>query len=286
MIRPRAMLPLALAAGLVASGCSLVGAIGTSPYPRHVGAPPANLNAETVTVPVRARPPLAGWFVDAEPDAPAVVLLHGHTDTRRQMLSRARLLADEGYAVLLVDLPAHGESAGDAVTFGRLERFAASAAVDWVRQRRPGTRVGVLGISLGGASAALAGRYLDADALVMEGAFSTFERALRNRARFLFGPLAPPAEAVLVGQVREHLSIPPDSLRPVEALARTSTPTFVIGGSDDRYTTAEETRALYAAAPDPKEVWIVEGAKHEDFLAHAPETYRQRVLAFLATHLR
>lgn len=282
-----ARLALAAALAAVLGGCAAAaGDLATTTFPRRVGPPPCELGAETVSVPVRAREPLAGWFVDGPPGAPTVVLLHGHGETRRQPLSRAEVLVAEGYGVLLVDLPGHGESRAEAVTYGWTERFAASAAVGYVRQRRPGTRVGVVGLSLGAASAALAGPFLDADALVLEGSFGTFESAVRNRVRRVLGPLSPPAEAALVGQIRHRLGVPPDSVRPVAALARASAPTFVMAGADDPFTPPAETRALYDAAPEPKELWLVEGAGHDDLYDAAPEAYRRRLLAFFGAHLR
>lgn len=280
----RAVLLAALA--LLAGGCAVAGRLGTMPHPARVGAPPADLGAEAVTVPVPARAPLGGWYVDAPAGAPAVVLLHGHTDTRRQMLGRARFLVDAGYAVLLIDLPGHGESAAERVTFGLHERHAASAAVDYVRRRRPQTDVGVLGVSLGAASAAMAGPFLEADALVLDQSFATFEDAVRDRAQRFLGPLSGPAEAALVGQIRVQLGVPPDSLRPVAALARSSQPTLVIGGTDDAYAPPADTRALFEAAPEPKALWMVEGAQHEDLLEREPEAYPQRVLGFFGRHLR
>ena len=277
-------LAAALAVGL--GGCAAVGDLATMTFPRRVGAPPCELGAETVVVPVRAREPLAGWFVEGPPGAPTVVLLHGHKQTRRQPLARAEMLLAEGYGVLLVDLPGHGESHAESVTYGWTERFAASASVDYVRQRRPWTRVGVVGMSLGGAAAALAGPYLEADALVLEASFGTFEAAVRNRVRHVLGPISPPIEAMLVGQIRAQLGVPPDSVRPVAALARTTTPTFVMAGAADPFTLPAETRSLYDAMQGPRELWLVEGAGHDDLYAAAPEEYRRRVLAFFDSHLR
>ena len=108
---------------------------------------------------------------------------------------------------------------------------------------------------------------------------------MRNRVRWL-GPLSPPVEAALVGQIRVQLGVPPDSVRPVAALARTSAPTFVMAGADDPFTPPAETRALYDAVRGPKELWLVEGARHDDLYDAAPEAYRRRVLAFFEAHLR
>jgi uncharacterized protein len=61
---------------------------------------------------------------------------------------------------------------------------------------------------------------------------------------------------------------------------------LVVAGSLDRHTTLEETRRLFAAAPAPKALWVVDGAAHEDLLAFDRAEYRRRVLGFLGARLR
>lgn len=271
---------LALALG----GCAFAGEVAVTDYPARVGPPPAGF-AE-VAVPVPMGGPLAGWLAEAPPGAPAVVLLHGVTDNRDALRDRARLFADAGYAVLAVDLPAHGESPGDRVGFGWPERHAAAAAFGLLKRQRPQMRVGVVGISLGGAAAVLAGPALNADALVLESVYPTFEAAVSNRVRRVLGPLAPPVTAALVAHTRARIGVPADSLRPVDVLRRVGAPVFVLGGAEDPYTPEAETRALFAAAPEPKALMLVPGAGHEDLYDAAPEAYRRRVLGFLDRHLR
>lgn len=276
---------LAVALVVALGGCAFVGEIAVSPHPSRVGAPPEDLNAQTIEVPVPVGPPLAAWLLPAPEGAPGVVLLHGITDSRRRLVGRARFLHAAGYAVLLVDLPGHGESPGDRIGYGWTERSAAASAVGYLKRRRPHTQVGVIGISLGGAAATLAGPALNADALVLESVYPTFEDAVGNRLRRFTGPLARPLTAALLGQTRPRLGVPPDSLRPIDALARLDVPVLVIGGADDPFTPPDETRALYDAASFPKDLWIVEGASHEDLFRHAPADYRQRVLDFLGRYL-
>ena len=274
-----------LGLALVAGGCALAGEVAVAPRPSHVGEPPPALGAVPVAVPVPVGPAMAGWWVPAPAGTPAVVLLHGVSASRRQHVGRALVLAEAGYAVLLVDLPGHGESPGRRVGYGWAERHAAAAAVGFVKRRRPHTRVGVVGVSLGGAAAVLAGPALNADALVLESVYPTFRAAVGHRVRRVLGPLAPPVTALLVAQTRPRLGVLADSLRPLDAVRRTDTPTLVIGGARDPFTPPDETRALYDAVPGPKELWLVEGAGHEDLLAVAPAAYRQRVLGFLGRHL-
>jgi pimeloyl-ACP methyl ester carboxylesterase len=76
------------------------------------------------------------------------------------------LLHAHGFAVLLFDFQAHGESPGRRITFGHLEAMDAAAALDFLEQRLPRERVGAIGASLGGAAAVLADPPLRVDALV------------------------------------------------------------------------------------------------------------------------
>ena len=273
---------LALVA-LALSGCAFVGEVAVSGHPARVGPPPPGLEAVKVPVPIGG--PLAGWFANAPPGAPAVVLLHGLNEDRRILLDRARLFAGAGYAVLLLDLPAHGESPGTRIGYGWPERHAAAAAVGHVKRSRPHTRVGVVAISLGGAAAALAGSVLNADALVVESVYPTFEAAVGNRVRRVLGPLAPPVVAALVAQARPRIGVPADSLRPIDAIGRVRAPVLVLGGAEDPYTPPAETRALFEAAARPKALWVVPGAGHEDLYDAASDAYRRRVLGFLETWL-
>ena len=61
---------------------------------------------------------------------------------------------------------------------------------------------------------------------------------------------------------------------------------LIIGGATDRHTTEADTRRLFAAAREPKELWLVPDAAHVDYLAAAGDAYRTRVLAFFAGALQ
>ena len=62
-------------------------------------------------------------------------------------------------------------------------------------------------------------------------------------------------------------------------------PLLMIHGLADTYIKAEMTTQLFALARAPKELWLVDNAKHNQALQIAGEEYRQRVLRFFETHL-
>jgi uncharacterized protein len=278
-----------LSGGLLVLGtvaALLAGSLLSRPVQHPVGAPPPDLRAEAVVFPSPSGTRLHGWFSPGRPGGGAVLLLHGvHTD-RRSMLARARLLHRAGYAVLLVDFQAHGESPGRRITFGWLESRDAAAAAAYLRHRAPGERLGVVAVSMGGAAALLAGAALDADALVLESVYPTFREAVADRLRARLGALGPPAAPLLTWQMRPRLGISPDVLRPIDSLRTARVPVFLLTGAADTYTPLAEARRLYAVAPGPKWFLAVPGAGHEDLDRAAPAVYRRYVLGFLDRYVR
>jgi fermentation-respiration switch protein FrsA (DUF1100 family) len=202
------------------------------------------------------------------------------------MVGRARFLHAAGYAVLLFDAQAHGESPGERITFGHLESRDATAAVDFFRARVPGEKVAYLGVSQGGAAALLAAPPLAVDALIVEAVYPTLRDAVRNRIAIRLGPLAPIMSPLLLGQVQFRLGVSADAIAPIAGIRHIRAPLLLVAGEQDRHTPIEESRQLFAAAPEPKSFWVVAGAAHQDFHAFARVEYERRVLDFLAHALR
>ncbi len=274
-----------LVVGVIAAGLFL-----SAPARAVVGAAPADLPADSVAIASSSGATLRGWFVPGRPGGGAIVLMHGVHANRLSMLRRARLFHAEGFAVLLFDFQAHGESTGARITFGHREGQDAAAAVDYVRARLPTERIGVIGTSLGGAAALLAPEPLHLDALVLEGVYPDIGAATANRIRAVLGPIAGVATAP-VASLFEFL-LPPfvgvsaAELRPIDRVALVRAPILIAAGTRDNRTTIAEARGMFARAREPKRFWAVEGAGHVDLERFAPAEYRSHVLAFMAETLR
>ena len=258
----------------------------TRPVPAHIGRPPLDLGAEPVVLESESGSLIRGWLSRGTPGAGAVLLLPAVRANRLSMLGRARLLRDAGYSTLSIDFQATGESPGDTITFGWRERLDVRAAVRALRWMTPGEPVGVIGVSLGGAAALLAGPSLDVQALVLEAVYPSIEAAVENRLRMRLGAPGVALAPLVVLQLRPRLGIAPAELRPVDRVGSVGCPVLVIGGALDEHTTLADTEQLYAAARPPKELWLVPGAAHVDYLEIGRGEYRRRVLAFLERVLR
>ena len=202
------------------------------------------------------------------------------------MLGRARLLLRHGFSVLLIDLQAHGETPGVAITLGAREATDVRAAFDWLRAAAPTRRIGVIGRSLGGAAVLLGPQPSGFNAVVLEAVYPRVGRAIENRIRIRLGPLAPVVAPLLTIQLRPRLHLSLHDLEPIRSIGRLGAPVLVVAGSRDRHTSLAESEELFAAAAEPKRLWIVEGAAHQDFLAYDVTGYTTRVVGFLREHLR
>ena len=211
--------------------------------------------------------------------------MHGLRANRLAMLNRARFLTAAGYSVLLFDFQAHGESTGDTITFGYLESKDARAAVDFVRLKYPNGPVGIIGVSMGGAAALLASPKLDIDAVVLEEVYPDIKSAIADRFQMALGGWARMLTPLLSLQMKPRLGVGADQMRPIDRISQIQIPKLIIAGSEDRHTTLEESLALFDAATEPKQFWVVEGASHTDMCSFAPAEYRDRILTFFAANL-
>lgn len=282
----RLLLVASITGVLIAIAVSMcVVLILTAPDRAALPAVPVGLDARNVRISSGSGAEIDGWFSAGVKGRGAALLLHGVHANRLAMLGRARFLRDAGYSVLLIDFQAHGESTGNAITFGHLESRDARAAFETLRQLAPGERIGVIGTSMGGAAFVLAEPPLEADAVVLEQVYPTILEALDNRLRMYLGAVGPIVEPLLALELGLWLHVTPQQLRPIDAIVRVHAPLLVISGDADRHTTLAQTRALFAAAAEPKTLWVVTGAAHVDLEAYARDEYRHRILAFFAEYL-
>lgn len=255
------------------------------PRMRSVETPPHDLPLEALRIPRTDGGEVAAWFAAGKASQGGILLVHGIRADRRQMLDRARFLFAAGYSVLLIDLQAHGETPGEQITFGFRESADVHAAAAFLKTRVDGRPIGVIGVSLGGAAALLGESPVDADAVVLEGVYSAIGQAAGNRLAMRFGKIGRWLAPLLVWQVEPRIGIDPDDLAPIVAIRRLEAPVMIIAGTEDRRTRLDESKALYWQATSSKRLWLIHGARHEDFHRHSTVEYERRVVRFFGDHL-
>ncbi|HBV20963.1 MAG TPA: esterase [Nitrosomonas sp.] len=245
-----------------------------------------DLPVHSVKIPASDDTDVHGWLVYGKDGNGAVLLVHSIRSNRVEMLSRARFLTAQGYHVLLIDLQAHGETPGDRITFGARESKNVEASIGFLRKTFPNESIGAIGVSLGAAAIVLAKHDLKLSAVILESLHPTIEEAVKNRLKLFLGKPGTFFLPLLLAQISFFTDTPIDELSPITRINNLNSPLLIISGTNDRHTTPPETERLFAAAREPKELWIVPGAGHFNMHDYAGRTYEQEVLGFLSHYLR
>jgi alpha-beta hydrolase superfamily lysophospholipase len=280
----RVIIALGVAVLVVGSASWMLGSKLVEPA-NHPVPLPSGFPARLVSIPGTDHA-IAGWWLDKGGDSPVILLLPAIRADRSSMLPRAQLLVDQEFSVLLIDLQAHGETPGGAITLGWRESADVQAAHDWLKRTAPMRRIGVIGCSLGGAAVLLGPQPSGFDAVVLEAVYPRAGRAIENRIRIRLGPLAPLLAPLLLVQLQPRLGISSHDLEPIRSVGHLGSPVLVVAGSRDEHTTLAESQELFGAAAQPKQLWVVNGARHQDFLSFDPTGYKSKVVGFLVEHLR
>jgi dipeptidyl aminopeptidase/acylaminoacyl peptidase len=262
-------------------------------YPLHI--PPSVYKADYVEVSFTSADGivLKGWLVKPShpgTKSPAIIICHGVGANRSDFTELAASLSHRGYFVLPFDFRAHGESGGRRTSLGYHEQKDVIAALEFLRTRNevnPG-RIGIYGFSLGGSSAILAAAKTNAfSAVVTDSAFTS----LRDQARgaitgFYHLPAFPFLPLSIIGY-ELYFQTRVDNISPVSVIAQIApAPVLIIAGEGDQLIPADNGRKLFAAAGEPKELWIIPGADHGGTLAAAGNEYEKRVGEFFDKHLK
>jgi uncharacterized protein len=230
---------------------------------------------------------LSGWWLPQSATAPVIICCHGHSGSKADNLGIGTNLWRAGYNVVLFDFRGRGDSAPWPQTLISREVDDLLAAVAYARQRLPDAPIGVIGYSMGAAVAILAAAREPAiAALVADSSFTAgadvVAHGVRNTLRIPPRPLVLAADEVVSRRHGYRFS----QARPIDAIgAIAPRPVLIIHGENDSITPFGHAHALYAAAGEPRQLWVMPGIEHcGAYFADRPG-YCNRVIGFFDQYL-
>lgn len=233
---------------------------------------------------------ISGWFVrSGVDDAPVVIVVHGVRACRRvpSVLISAGMLARNGFDVLMMDLRNHGAS---TVTNGR---FAAGiyeyrdvlGAWDWLQAQHgyAPEQIGVLGLSLGAASAMIAmDQEADLMAVWADSPYAELDVAVADELQRLGIPLFIMQAGYWVAQVTDQVDL--HRYSPIDVLDNLDGRALYLthGLADERLSaTYTQAMAAYAEARGiDVGVWLVPDRLHIQAMFQNSVAYEQRLVRF------
>ena len=246
-------------AGAIAS-CAAAGAGGLLHPARHHVLQPAPKGCEDAAF-AGAGVRLAGWrCAAASPRRGTIVYLHGIADNRTSAAGVIERFTPRAFDVVAYDSRAHGESGGEACTYGFFEKEDLRRVVDTIESGP----IVLIGTSLGAAVALQEG----ADdrrvaGIVAAETFSDLRTIAVERAPFFFsnGTIR---EAFKLAAAEGHFDV--DAVSPQNAAVRITAPVLLVHGAADRETPPDHSRRVFSALHGSKRLMIVPGAAHNGSL--------------------
>lgn len=230
--------------------------------PRHAG-----FNYVDVTTKTSDGLSLHGWYVHADKPRGTVLFLHGNAGNISHRLDSIAIFHDLGLDTFIIDYRGYGQSEGKPSEEGTY--IDAEAAWQYLVAERgvdPATMI-VFGRSIGGAVAAWLATKHKAAALIME---SSFTSAVEMAAH-----LYPYLPVRLISRLKYPV---------VDYVTEVECPVLVIHSRDDEIIPFAMGKALYEAAPAPKEFIELAGDHNNGFLL-SQEHYREELAKFIADYL-
>jgi fermentation-respiration switch protein FrsA (DUF1100 family) len=206
---------------------------------------------------------LSAWWLPRADSQQVVIGLAGHRSPKSDLLGIGSGLWRAGNNVLLFDWRSRGQSDVAQHSLAYYELRDAEAAVAYAFKRIPEARLGLIGFSMGASVALLlAAREPRVAAVAADSPFTGIAEVVAHGASQLRLPpqlVVPMADRLTGWRYGYRFG----AVRPIEAVAEISPrPLLLIHGAADSLIPVSHAHELFAAAREPKQRWIIEGAEH------------------------
>lgn len=226
--------------------------------------------------------------VDGNWDADTVIMVHGLGGSRMSVYPWAEVFLKNGYNVLAYDQRSAGENTAPYTTFGYLESHDLRDYVDYIKTKlSAGKRVGVWGISYGGATV---GVYLGLAHANQNLNFAIIDSPISSMRYMLGEEMAemdlgiPVGFLMAVGNLvtRWKLGFSYEDAEVSRYISKTEVPVLVIHSQVDLVTPYFMGLDLYEAVPHAKKaILTVADSAHADIFFDHPEMYEEEVFGFI-----
>ena len=237
---------------------------------------------------------LASWEVKADAPKGIVIFLSGiHKPSVTAFFGHAKMLADNGYSSLLIEMRSHGKSQGDKIYVGTKEYLDTKAGVAYIKGQKEyeGVPVIVFGVSMGGATAINSvGEIAEIDGLISVSAFSSWPDAFCDNMGNMGMPsfiaeIEKPFVKLYMGFEYGFGSLKINPLNEIKKL--NGRPALLMHSTDDSQVPYKSFERLEKAIPGQFDAFIRKGDYHficreESFdEPWTDEEYSNAILSFL-----
>lgn len=247
------------------------------------------LDTETIEIKSHDGLKLVGHWYPCKDAKRVVVAMHGWRSTwDRDFGVVADFFHDNGCSILFAQQRAQGESGGDYIGFGLLERYDCYEWVKWADRETEGKLpIYLSGVSMGATTVMMTAGFdlpPSVKGITADCGFTSpheiWKHVAQNNLRIPFGIYSSIANDIF----KKKLSVSSRDYSCAEALGKTDIPVLFIHGTDDRFVPITMTFENYKTCNSKKHLFIVPGANHGMSFYKDPEGYKKQLLDFWALY--
>lgn len=243
------------------------------------------INSEKVEVTAKDGIILKGTeYIKDEKSNDWAIILHGYRSSPDSVISIGRHFSEEGYNVLIPYMRATGESEGEYIGMGWLDKDDLQCWINKIIEQNNNANIVLHGSSMGAATVLMAsGDDLPSNvrAIIEDSGYTSVWAIFASEAKVRFGlPEFPVLNMFeIVANFRAKYDIKKASA--LEQVKKANIPILFIHGDSDDFVPEYMCEQLYNAANCKKEKLIIQGAGHTESRYKEPETYYNKIFEFL-----
>lgn len=239
-----------------------------------------NTDTETVTVKAHDNVTLVGHLRRSPKEKRIILAAHGwRSSWTKDFGAISDFLYDEGCTVLYIEQRGQGESGGEYMTCGSLERLDLLTWLDWIVHSVSAENLPIYlyGISMGATSVLLASGLTLPDnvrGIIADCGFTSSEEIWRHVTEDNLHLSYPLIKRRVDSLYRRKTGVDPSSVSTVNAMKKNDLPVLFIHGIDDTFVPLKMTLKAFNACHAPKELLITENASHAMNYLAGPDKYK------------
>ncbi|MBU5437329.1 alpha/beta hydrolase [Tissierella sp. MSJ-40] len=237
---------------------------------------------------------IAAYEVYKETPKAVIIFISGiHNPSVTAFFGHAKMLQENGYASILYEMRAHGESDGDVIGLGFKEHLDTKAVVDYIKsnERYKDVPIVVYGLSMGAAVAINSiGKIDEIDGLISMSSYSSFEdvfcdNMINSEAPKIITQIQKPFIKMYTTFKYGFDSFNINPKNEIKNLGKR--PALIMHSTDDTQVPFSSFERIIKNAPGHVETWVREGDLHfivQDYNMENPESdkeYTEVILTFL-----
>jgi len=229
---------------------------------------------------------LVGHWYPAENPKRIVLMAHGWRSLwYRDFAMSAKFMHDSDCSLLYIEQRSHGESEGDYISYGAMERHDIQSWVDFILTRNPDDLpIYLCGISMGASTVLMATELPlknHIKGVIADCGFTSGDAILKDiiSKNMRHAPISAVFK-ITDSTYKHHTGIAYGDCSTIPAMRKCTVPVLFIHGGRDDFVPAYMTYENYEACAAPKDLFIVPDAAHGTSYLFDKEGYENKVLSF------